>query len=92
MWNKAQIELVFAWALWEAGLIRWAEAMLVLERADKIPVFRCQGSECFKFSPTCLECGERLPKGWVGPCADCEEVRAQLYEPTGRRRSFQILR
>ena len=90
--SRAQIEIVLAWALWEAGLIRWADAMLALERSEKVPVFRCQGIECFKVVENCAECGERLPKGWAGPCKDCEEVRAQLYEPSGRRRVFQIER
>ncbi|MEI8290255.1 MAG: hypothetical protein WCH99_12360 [Verrucomicrobiota bacterium] len=94
MWNQAQIEIVIAWAMWEAGLIQLAEAMAVWDRADKIPVYRCQDFMNWphaKYGYRC-KCGEYCEDGEPPPCFWCKQERAQLYEPTGRRRSFQILR
>lgn len=86
-WNRAQAELVIAWALYEAGVISLKAALAAWDRAGEMAVFRCQDIRNWpdwRANYRCF-CGEPLPPGQMPVCWKCAAEKNQIYHNHKRR-------
>ena len=87
--KRSEINILLAVAFYQAGHITIKECLRRLEIAEQIPDFRCQDIHNWKEPPahSVCDCGNEM-RNQFGPCAQCEEEHAAIYEPNGRRRVF----
>ena len=87
--RRSEAEIIVAVALWRQGIISFDHFKLRVDRALMLPDFRCQDIRNWKRPPasSVCDCGNEL-KNQFGPCAQCKEEHAAIYEPNGRRRIF----
>jgi len=87
--KRSEINILLAVAFYQAGQITIEECLRRLEIAERIPDFRCQDIHNWTNPPvhSVCDCGNEM-KNRFGPCEQCEEEHAAIYEPNGRRRIF----
>jgi hypothetical protein len=85
--TRSESETFIAVALWQAGRLTDEQCQFWVERAVMLPDFRCQDIRNWKQPParSVCDCGNEM-KNQFGPCAQCEEEHAAIYQPNGRRR------
>lgn len=89
--NRAEVEIVIAVALWQAGVISRPACEAAVGRADRRPVFRCQDLMNWRMPrdrEPCEVCGE--PSRRHGLCRRCESEHNAIYHANGKRRIFGL--
>jgi hypothetical protein len=87
--RRSEAEIFLAVALCQAGIISLAKCKFLVDCAMMLPDFRCQDIHNWKKPPahSVCDCGNEM-RNQFGPCEQCEEEHAAIYEPNGRRRIF----
>ena len=87
--TSSEIKTLLAVASYQAGLISLRECLHRLELAEQSPDYRCQDIRNWKQPParSLCACGNEL-KHQFEPCDQCREEHAQIYEASGKRRTF----
>jgi len=85
--TNSETKTLLAVAFYQEGQITLAECLRRLDVAERTPDFRCQEIRNWKQPParSVCTCGNEM-KHSFGPCLQCREEHAAIYQPNGKRR------